>query len=164
MDWKSETSFFDGVRYASIMLNIMDENYKRPMFPSWYVQFYVSYLKWINSSKLKKGLHLNMLYLCLFVCLFVCLFGVFRHFDNFPPLWRRHHYHWRAANYFDLYSDLYDLYFDLYSASIATEQWGFSNVPHLLWRGSNLYNCQFRGPVTLSPIAERLAGSFHYLF
>ena len=120
------------------------------LFFSWCVQFYVSYLKWINSSKLKKkGLHLNMLYLCLFVC----LFGVFRHFDNFPPLWRRYHYHWRAANYFDLYS-----------ASIATEQWGFFNVTHLLWRGSNLYNCQFRGPVTLSPIAERLAGSFHYLF
>ena len=34
-------------------------------------------------------------------------------------------------------------------------QWGFFNVPHLLWHGPSLYN--LRGPVTLTPVAERFA-------
>ena len=37
------------------------------------------------------------------------------------------------------------------------EQWGFFSVPHLLWYGTSVYNCRHRGPVTLTPIAERLA-------
>ena len=58
---------------------------------------------------------------------------------------RRHHYLWRAAN------------FDLWSALMAIEQWGFFSVPHLLWHGVSIYNGHLRGPVTLTPIAERLA-------
>ena len=40
---------------------------------------------------------------------------------------------------------------------MAIEQWGFFSVPHLLWHGASVYNGQLRGPVTLAPIAERLA-------
>ena len=42
-------------------------------------------------------------------------------------------------------------------ALIAVEQWGFFSVPHLLWHGRTLYNGHLRGPVTLKPVAERLA-------
>ena len=54
-------------------------------------------------------------------------------------------YRWKAAN------------FDLCSALIAIEQWGFFSVPHLLWYGASVYNGDFQGPVTLAPIAERIA-------
>ena len=41
--------------------------------------------------------------------------------ENFSLIWRRQHCRWRAEN------------FELYSTLMAIEQWGFSNVPHLLW-------------------------------
>ena len=37
------------------------------------------------------------------------------------------------------------------------EQWGFFSVPHLLWHGASVFNGHLRGPVTLTPIAERSA-------
>ena len=74
------------------------------------------------------------------VCLFVWSFS--SHSRIFSLIWRRHHCRWRAAN------------FDLCSALMAIEQWGFFSVPHLLWQGVSVYN---GGPVTLAPIAERLA-------
>ena len=81
----------------------------------------------------------------LLLCLF-WLFGVFRATtENFSLMWRRHHYRWRAAN------------FDLYSTLMTMEQWVFFSVPRLLWHGASVYKCHFRGPVTLTPIAERLA-------
>ena len=52
---------------------------------------------------------------------------------------------WRASN------------FDLCSALMAIEQWGFFSVPHLLWHGASVYNGHLRGPMILTPIAERLA-------
>ena len=45
----------------------------------------------------------------------------------------------------------------LCSALMAIEQWGLFNVPHLQWHGPTLYNGHLRGPVTLTPVAERLA-------
>ena len=69
-------------------------------------------------------------------------FWSFFPFGNFLLIWKRQHCQWRAAN------------FDLCSALMAIEQWGFFNVPHLLW---HVYNGHLRGPVTLTPIAERLA-------
>ena len=47
--------------------------------------------------------------------------------------------------------------FDLCWTLMAIEQWGFFSVPHLLWHGASVYNGHLRGPVTLTPIAERLA-------
>ena len=79
-----------------------------------------------------------------FVCLFVCL-GFIVTIENFSLIWRRHHYQWRAAQ------------FDLCSALMAIEQSGFFSVPHLLWHWASVYNGQLRGPVTLTPIAERFA-------
>ena len=64
---------------------------------------------------------------------------------NFLLIWRRHHYRWRAEN------------FDLCSALVVIEQWGFFNVPRLLWHEAPVYNGHFRGPVTLTPFAEHLA-------
>ena len=67
--------------------------------------------------------------------------------EKFSLVWRRHHYmyQWRASN------------FDLYSALMTIEQWGFFSVPHLLRHGASIYNGHLREPVTLTPIAERLA-------
>ena len=62
--------------------------------------------------------------------------------ENFSFKWRL--YWWRAANV------------DLCSALMALGQWGFFSVPHLLWHGASVYNGHLRGPVTLTPIAERL--------
>ena len=73
--------------------------------------------------------------------MFVCL-KVFFPLENIWLIWRRYHFRWRGAN------------FDLCSALMAIEQWGFFTVPHLLW---HVYNGHFRGPVTLTPNAERLA-------
>ena len=40
---------------------------------------------------------------------------------------------------------------------MAIEQWGFFSVPHLLRHRASVYNGHLRGPLTLTPIAERLA-------
>ena len=88
-------------------------------------------------------------HLCSITCyakfLFVCLFRVIRPTLEFSVIWKRHHCQWRAANY------------DLCSALMAIEQWGFFSVSHLLWHGASVYNGHLRGPVTLTPFAERLA-------
>ena len=61
--------------------------------------------------------------------------------ENFSLMWRLHHYRWRAAN------------FDRWSAHMAIEQWGFF-VPAVT--RVYLYNGHLRGPVPLTPVAERL--------
>ena len=84
--------------------------------------------------------------------MFVCL-GFIVPVENLSTIWRRHHYRWRAAN------------FDLCSALMAIEQWGFFSVPHLLWHGVSVYNGHLQGPVTLTPIVERLVVEMSlYLF
>ena len=40
---------------------------------------------------------------------------------------------------------------------VTIEQWGFFNVPHPLRHGLTVYNGHLRRPVTLPPVAERLA-------
>ena len=75
---------------------------------------------------------------------FVCM-GFFVQIDNFSLIWRRHHYRWWAAK------------FDLCLARMAIERWGFLSVPHLLWHGASVYHCHLRGPVSLTPIAQRFA-------
>ena len=65
--------------------------------------------------------------------------------ENFSLIWRRHHCRWRAAH------------FDLCSALLVIEQWGFFYMPHPLRHGPTVYNGHLRGPVTLTPNAERLA-------
>ena len=65
--------------------------------------------------------------------------------ENFSLIRRRNHYRWRAAN------------FDLCSALMAIEQWGFFSISYLLWYGASIKNGDFRGPMTLTPIGERLA-------
>ena len=71
----------------------------------------------------------------------VNLFRIFVPLENFSLIWRRHHCRWKAAN------------FDLCSALMAFEQWGFFYLPH----GPSVCNGHFRGPVTLTPNAERSA-------
>ena len=78
------------------------------------------------------------------VYLFVCL-GFFVTLQNFTLVWRRHQYRWRATNFYP------------YSALMAIEHWGFFSVLHLVWHGPTLSNGHLRGPVTLTPVAERLA-------
>ena len=66
--------------------------------------------------------------------------------ENFSLLWRRHHCRWRAAS------------FDLWSALMVIEQWGFLLTCHTYCdTGLPFYNGHLRGPVTLTPVAERLA-------
>ena len=62
------------------------------------------------------------------------------------------------SRFFHSYGDVTAANFDLCSAPIAIENWGFFSVPHLRWHGASVYNGHhLRGPVTLSPIAERLS-------
>ena len=46
----------------------------------------------------------------------------------------------------------------LCSVPMAIEQWGFFSLPHLLWHGASVYDdyMYLRGPVILTPVAERL--------
>ena len=74
----------------------------------------------------------------------ICL-GFFVPLENFSLVWRRQHCRWRGSN------------FDICSAVMATEQRGFFSVPHLLCHRASVYNVHLRGPVTITPIAERLA-------
>ena len=76
--------------------------------------------------------------------LFVCL-GFIIPLENFTLIWRRHHSRWKAANFWSILCT-HDI-----------EQWGFFCVPHLVWHGASVYKGHIRGPVTLTPIAERLA-------
>ena len=48
------------------------------------------------------------------------------------------------------------LFFYLCSVLMAIEQWGFFSVPHLMWYRASVYYGHLRGPVTITPIAERL--------
>ena len=90
----------------------------------------------VNSTKTNKRSF--SLIICLFVCLFVLGFlSHSRIFHSYGDITM-------AAN------------FDLCSALMVIEQWGFFCVPHLLWHGTSVYNGHLRGPVTLTPIAERL--------
>ena len=82
----------------------------------------------------------------------VCFFGFFVPLENLLLIWRRHHNRWRAAN------------FDLCSALMGIEQWGFFSVPHLMWHGTSVSNGHLLGPLTLVPIAERLAVELSLLF
>ena len=84
---------------------------------------------------------------------FVCLVSKSRFFF----IWIRHHYRWLAAH-FDLHI------YARHSWSLSDEQWGFFSVPHLLRHGAFDYNGHLRGPMTLTPIAERLAVELWLLF
>mgnify|MGYP003692190915 CR=1 FL=1 len=79
----------------------------------------------------------------------VCFLFVYLEFivplENISLIWRSNPCRWRAAN------------FDLCSVLMAIEQWGFVNVPHPLRHGPTVYNGHLRGPVTLTPVPERLA-------
>ena len=67
--------------------------------------------------------------------------------ENFSLIWRRRHYRWRVSHFY------------LDSAFMVIEQWWFFSVPHLLWQGVSVYNGHLRGPVTLTPVAQRFADS-----
>ena len=81
-----------------------------------------------------------------YIVLFVCLFGVYRptrefftHMETLPlPV--------KGCKFWPICSSF-----------MATEQWGFFSVPHSLWHGASVYIVHLRGPMTLTPIAERLA-------
>ena len=99
-------------------------------------------------------IHVVIIWILSFVCFLGGLFdwSFSSHSRIFSLIWRRHHYRWRSANC------------DLCSALMSNEQKGFFGVSHLLWHGSSVYNGHLRGPMTLAPIAERLAVDLHYLF
>ena len=42
-------------------------------------------------------------------------------------------------------------------ASMVIEQWEFFSVSHLLWQEISVYNSSLRGPMTQTPVAERIA-------
>ena len=67
------------------------------------------------------------------------------YFQNLSLIWRRHHYRWRAIN------------FDLYSAVMAIDQWGFLTCHTYCDTDQPFYYGHLRGPVTLTPVVERLA-------
>ena len=74
-------------------------------------------------------------------CLFVSLFGVYRPTREFFTNMVTSPLPMKGCKF----------NFGLCSALMAIEQWGFLNLPQLLWHGPTLYN------VTLTPVVERLA-------
>ena len=80
-------------------------------------------------------------YVCLFVCLWFFVPG-----EKFSLILRHDFYRWRPENC------------DLCATLMDNEQWGFFRVPNLLWHSISVYNGHIREPVTLTPVAERLAG------
>ena len=68
----------------------------------------------------------------LFICLFVCLFGGFR------PTWE-FFTHMESSPL-----PVKGCKFYLCFALMAIEQWGFFNMPHLLWHGASVYNGHLR--------------------
>ena len=82
-------------------------------------------------------------FVCLFVFLFVCLFV------------------WDVSSHSRILHPYGDVTFPAnFWPTLCThdiEQWGFFSVPHLVWHGASVYKGHIRGPVTLIPIAERLA-------
>ena len=75
--------------------------------------------------------------------LFVCLFVVFRPTREFFTHSETSPLHVKGCK--------------LFSALMAIEQCEFFSVPHILWHWESVYNGHLRGPVTLTPDAERLA-------
>ena len=82
---------------------------------------------------------------CNWLTLFVCLFVVFGPTAEFFTYMTSLYNRWKAAI----------LTYARHSWLI--EQWGFLSVQHLLWHGASVNNGHLRGPVTLTPIVERLA-------
>ena len=60
--------------------------------------------------------------------------------ENFSLMWRRHHYRRRAAIFY-----------------ICSALWPQNSEGSLTCHGASVYNGYLRGPVTLTPIAERIA-------
>ena len=56
-------------------------------------------------------------------------------FENFSLKLRHCHCQWRASN------------FDIYLAFMAIAQWGFLNVPNLLWNETPVYLCDLLEPL-----------------
>ena len=77
--------------------------------------------------------------------LFVLCLSVFGFSPNSRQCQSLIHYKWKAA------------YFDTCSLLIVIEICRFFSVPHLLWHVASVYNCNFRWPVTFTPIAEVLS-------
>ena len=89
----------------------------------------------------------------LFVCLFVCFeFFVLLKNLSLKMRRRRHHYKWKAAN------------FEQCSAPMASQQWGFFSVLHLLWHRTSVYDGPLRGPRDTNLLPSVKQWSCHYLF
>ena len=68
------------------------------------------------------------------------VWGLSSHSRIFYFMWRRHHYRRKAAIFY-----------------ICSALWTQSSEGSLTCHGASVYNGYLRGPVTLTPIAERLA-------
>ena len=84
------------------------------------LQLYCLNILSINNS-FKYFTYRKTLILIIYIQVHVDCFGFSVPLENFSLMWRRHHYRWRAAT------------FDVYSTLMAIKQWGFFNVPLLLW-------------------------------
>ena len=86
-----------------------------------------------------------LMHVCLFLSLFLFVLGLSSH-----------------SRIFHSYVDVTITGEGLRILTYARHSWPLSSegsfsVPHLLWHGSSVYNYHLRGPVPLTPIAERLA-------
>ena len=85
------------------------------------------------SNKVQMKLNTNPV--CLFVWSFSSQSRIFHSFGD-------DHCRWTAAH------------FDVCSVLISVEQWGFFNVPHLLWNGASVYNGHLQWPVALTTLCR----------
>ena len=64
-------------------------------------------------------------------------------------------------NFFHSYEDVTNICEGLQILSFVRHSWPLSSeffsMPHLLSQGASVYNGHLRGPVTFTPVAERLA-------
>ena len=85
------------------------------------------------------------LFVCLFVCWFIGLFVLV--FSSHSRIMKTSPLPVNGCKFWPI------------SALKVIEQWGLFSVPHLLWQGASVYTCNGHlwGPITSTPIAERLA-------
>ena len=78
--------------------------------------------------------------------LFMFVWGIDVPLENFPLIWKRHRYQWKASN------------FNIYLALMATEQWMFLSVPHFMCHGEFIYNGYLQNRVHDTRICCRAFG------
>ena len=125
---------------AMVTWTVLNDDVRAVLFLDIFVVSHRSEICWIKHHQTPRTVMHTMLFL--FVCLFV--WGLSSHMRIF------HSY----GDVIITGEGLQFFTFTRHSWQLSSE--GFLSVPHLLWHGASVFNGHLRGPVTVTPIAERL--------